>query len=110
MKTETHMDCLLQRLYDMNSLADLNQEEHDQDTIETSKKKKKGGKKSGGFFSTVVGEIFFRRNSESRAGIIGIIHPSDGHPQEEMAPDFGWFRPLAHNNATWTLYWPELII
>ena len=31
MKTETHMDCLLQRLYDMNSLADLNQEEHDQD-------------------------------------------------------------------------------
>lgn len=42
------------------------------------------------------------------ASILGIINPSDGHPQEEHAPDFGWFRPLAHNNPTWVLYWPEL--
>lgn len=42
------------------------------------------------------------------ASIIGIIDPSDGHPQEEHTPDFGWFRPLAHNNTTWVLYWPEL--
>jgi hypothetical protein len=42
------------------------------------------------------------------AAVQGIIHPSDGHPQEEHTPDFGWFRPLAHNNATWVLYWPEL--
>ena len=42
------------------------------------------------------------------ASVIGIIDPSDGHPQEEHTPDFGWFRPLAHNNPTWVLYWPEL--
>lgn len=42
------------------------------------------------------------------ASVIGVIDPSDGHPQEEHTPDFGWFRPLAHNNQTWVLYWPEL--
>jgi hypothetical protein len=42
------------------------------------------------------------------ASVVGIINPSDGHPQEEHTPDFGWFRPLAHNNPTWVLYWPDL--
>jgi hypothetical protein len=36
--------------------------------------------------------------------------PSDGHPQEELTPDFCWFRPLAHNNQTWVLYWPDLAV
>jgi hypothetical protein len=36
--------------------------------------------------------------------------PSDGHPQQEQTPDFCWFRPLAHNNPTWILYWPDLAI
>ncbi len=44
------------------------------------------------------------------SSIRGIIEPSDGHPQEEHTPDFGWFRPLSHNNTTWVLYWPDLEI
>ena len=42
------------------------------------------------------------------SSIRGVIEPSDGHPQEELTPDFGWFRPLSFNNSTWVLYWPEL--
>ena len=36
--------------------------------------------------------------------------PSDGHPQEELTPDFQLFRPFNANNPTWTLFWPELLI
>jgi hypothetical protein len=53
----------------------------------------------------------FRKTGEADelfASVIGIIHPNDGHPQEEMTPDFAWFRPLSANNPTWVLYWPEL--
>jgi hypothetical protein len=42
------------------------------------------------------------------SSIRGVIEPSDGHPQEELTPDFGWFRPLSFNNSTWVLYWPDL--
>ncbi|MBV8060324.1 MAG: hypothetical protein JO126_04370 [Alphaproteobacteria bacterium] len=45
---------------------------------------------------------------EQRSSWFGVIEPSDGHPQEEMTPDFGWFRPLSYNVPTWVLYWPEL--
>jgi hypothetical protein len=118
MKTETRMDLLLQRLSAMNALLDLRATDEIIDEIdatdatETKKKSggKKGGKQGGGFFGTAVREILFRQSGEKRVGILSITHPSDGHPQEELTPDFGWFRPLAHNNATWTLYWPELII
>lgn len=44
------------------------------------------------------------------SSIRGVIEPSDGHPQEELTPDFGWFRPLSFNNTTWVLYWPDLEI
>jgi hypothetical protein len=114
MKTETRIDGMLQRLYDMNNLADLRQAEHDSDSSEPAEnKKKKGGKggkggKSGGFLSTVVNEILFRRSGENR--FVSPGEPSDGHPQEELTPDFQLFRGLNHNNATWTLYWPDLII
>ncbi len=115
MKTETRMDCLMQRLYDFNDLTDMRQDPIVDEAADTDakEKKKRGGKSGGGqdgFFSAAVGEILFRRNSTKRPGILGIIHPSDGHPQEELSPDFGWFRPLSFNNATWTLYWPDLII
>jgi hypothetical protein len=118
MMAETRMDQLMMRLSDMNRLLDLRPSHEDeegdesQESTKSGGKKggKKGGKQGGGFFGTAVGEIFFRRNSEKRPGILGITHPSDGHPQEELTPDFGWFRPLSYNNMTWTLYWPELII
>jgi hypothetical protein len=116
MMLETRMDELIHRLDHFNRLLDLRGptmeagSEEDEEKGEGKKSGKKGGKKGGGFFGTVVGEILFRVNRDARPGIVGITHPSDGHPQEELTPDFGWFRPLAHNNATWTLYWPELII
>ncbi len=112
MNTETRKDQLLQRLNNLNELLDLRGSD-EQEGESTDSNKKSGGKKggkSGGFFGTAVGEVVFRRNSEKRPGILGITHPSDGHPQEELTPDFGWFRPLAFNNPTWTLFWPELII
>ncbi|MDP9127318.1 MAG: hypothetical protein M3N08_03515 [Pseudomonadota bacterium] len=80
--------------------------------------------KEQGFYDRFVKSLFVRAAKELTmwpaqlrkagevddlfASVIGIINPSDGHPQEEHTPDFGWFRPLAHNNPTWVLYWPEL--
>ena len=113
MKTETRMDVLLQRLADMNGLVDLTSTSEEVEALEAAeqaKKKKKGSGERDGFFSTAIREVFFRGDRDKRPGILGITHPSDGHPQEELTPDFGWFRALSHNNATWTLYWPELII
>jgi hypothetical protein len=55
-------------------------------------------------------QLMGRTYSSYFASILGITNPSDGHPQEEMTPDFGWFRQLAHNNQTWINYWPELIV
>jgi hypothetical protein len=43
-------------------------------------------------------------------GVLGVCQPSDGHPMQELVPDFGWFRPLAHNNQTWIMYWPDLTV
>ena len=43
-------------------------------------------------------------------GNLVVGEPSDGHPQEELTPDFQLYRPLSFNNPTWTLYWPDLII
>jgi hypothetical protein len=116
MKAETRMDLLLQRLVNMDALVDLRPSPEDEDEAEGVEKrrkssgKKSGGKQGGGFFGGVTGEIFFRRSSEKSPSIHGITHPSDGHPQEELTPDFGWFRSLSYNNPTWTLFWPELII
>jgi hypothetical protein len=112
MKPETRMDYLLQRLTNMNDLIHSGQavQENDEEAAENKAKGKKDGKQGEGFFGGVMGEIFVRRSGERRPGVLGIMHPSDGHPQEELTPDFGWFRALAHNNNTWTLYWPELII
>lgn len=45
---------------------------------------------------------------EQRPSWFRVIEPSDGHPQEEMTPDFCWFRPLSYNVNSWVLYWPEL--
>ena len=119
--TEPRIDYLLQRLANMNSLLDMiGPDNEDEQTEGRSRrsggegkgKKSGGGKKggNGGLFGAVMGEMFFRRNGEQKARILGIIHPSDGHPQEELTPDFNWFRPLSYNNPTWTLYWPELIV
>jgi hypothetical protein len=76
----------------------------------------KGGK-SGKTDQSGVADMFtraarsvFRRIHKAYAGVLGLINPSDGHPQQELVPDFGWFRPLSYNNATWVLYWPELEI
>jgi len=111
MKPDTHMDLLMQRQSAMNELLDLRQDEELTPEERARKKKKtKGDGKKGGFFGAAGAEMFFRRDGHQRPRIVGITHPSDGHPQEELTPDFGWFRALAHNNATWTLYWPELII
>ena len=44
------------------------------------------------------------------SSIIGLIHPSDGHPMQEMVPDFCWFRPLSFNNTSWVNAWPDLEI
>ena len=109
MKAETHMDYLMQRHDRFNALVDMRQDGED---ATTRTKKKSGGKKdgTGGFFGAAVGEMFFRHPDGRRPRIVGITHPSDGHPQEELTPDFGWFRALSYNNPTWTLYWPELII
>jgi len=109
MKPDTHMDYLIQRIDAMNDLLNLGHNEVEE-TEDQQKKKKSGGKKGGGFFGTVPNEMFFRRSGAERPRIVGITHPSDGHPQEELTPDFGWFRALSYNNPTWTLYWPELII
>jgi len=113
--TEPRIDYLLQRLANMNSLLDLigpGDEEQTEDRVSESGGKGRGGKKGGdgGLFGAAKGEMFFRRNGEGRPGILSITHPSDGHPQEELTPDFNWFRPLTWNNPTWTLYWPELSI
>jgi len=108
MKTETPMDGLLQRLYDMNDLADMRQTTHDTEDDTLPKKKKKTGKSGDGFLGTVVNEILFRRGGKD--SYVSCGEPSDGHPQEELTPDFQLFRGFQHNNATWTLYWPELII
>lgn len=43
-----------------------------------------------------------------RSSVLHGGDPSDGHPQEELTPDFAHFRPLSHNNQTWLNYWPEL--
>ena len=116
MKPETRMDCLMQRITDFNELVDLREVEPDTDTKgDDEKSKGKGGKAGGrsswgGFFAAVMGEIFFRRNRTGNPSILSITHPSDGQPQEELTPDFNWFRPLSWNNPTWTLYWPELIV
>jgi hypothetical protein len=112
MKTETRMDYLMHRLEAMNELLNVRQEGDPEFASATDKKGKsgKGEGKAGGFFGAVTTEMFFRGDGAKRPRIIGITHPSDGHPQEELTPDFGWFRALAHNNPTWTLYWPELII
>jgi len=80
---------------------------------------KKGGKgetdKGGATGIASMFRFFSTDGTCSRKGFTGIpkdgiIHPSDGHPQEELVPDFALFRPLSFNNATWTLYWPDLIV
>ena len=105
MKFDNHMDYLMYRVHTMNDLGDLRPEEREEEAGAAQKKKK-----TDGFFGSAMSEMFFRREGATRPRIVGITHPSDGHPQEELTPDFGWFRALSYNNPTWTLFWPELII
>lgn len=114
----------------MNRLLDLNlapgeevsypQEEEDLPPKEKETdegEKGSGGRRSSGgsgslYLRSLIRDILVRhqRDRDDKASVIGLIQPSDGHPQEELTPDFGWFRPLAHNNTTWVLYWPELTV
>ncbi|MDE1900457.1 MAG: hypothetical protein KGI37_02290 [Alphaproteobacteria bacterium] len=115
MAPESRLDTLMRRLAVMNDLLNLISSDEDIDTQSNQGgKRKSGGKKSGGGLAGLFGAagrlMFFRRRADGRSGILGIIHPSDGHPQEELTPDFNWFRPLSYNNPTWTLYWPELTV
>lgn len=41
---------------------------------------------------------------------VSVGEPSDGHPQEEMVPDFAWFRPMGHNALIRMIYYPEMEI
>ena len=107
MKTDSRLDYLLQRLASMNRLIDTIHAD-DEDGQDSGKKKKSD--RNDGLFGAVTSEMFFRAEGKRRPSILGITHPSDGHPQEEMVPDFGWFRPLTYNNQTWILYWPELTV
>jgi hypothetical protein len=91
--------------------------EADEASEAASSEKKKGGKGrfgSGGTSSVSLGslisDILTRRRGPQSPSILGLSEPSDGHPQEELTPDFCWFRPLAQNNQTWVLYWPELTV
>jgi hypothetical protein len=111
---DTYLGTLVGRVDRFNALVDMRTEEEIAATDATGKKKKKGGKSEGqggfaGFFGSAQREMLFR-SAETRARHVQIIHPSDGHPQEELSPDFNWFRPLSWNNPTWTLYWPELTV
>jgi hypothetical protein len=116
--TEPRIDTLLQRLANMNRLVDLvNPGEDDEEQRENGQRrsgsKGKSGKGqqggNGGLFGAAKGEMLFRRGARNPS-ILSITDPSDGHPQEELTPDFNWFRSLTYNNPTWTLYWPDLII
>jgi len=121
MQAASRMEQLTGRLDHLNSLLDpagLAGEEGDPKEEEPPgrRARSKGGK-SGKTGQSGIADMFtraardvFRRIHNAYAGVLGIINPSDGHPQQEMVPDFGWFRPLSHNNATWVLYWPELEI
>ncbi len=115
MKPSRYMDSRLDRVDMLNDLMSIQTPEY-RSAIE--KKKKKGGKgdksgsgSGGGLFGLASTAITFRADGGPRQpSVLGIIHPSDGHPMQEHCPDFNWFRPLTFNNNTWTLYWPELII
>jgi len=108
MKLESHMDRLMHKLEAMNELLNMPAPEFRDALAKTTKRTGKGGK--DGIFGAVTNELFFRADRSRRPQVVGVIHPSDGHPQQEHCPDFNWFRPLTWNNPTWTLYWPELII
>lgn len=103
----------------MKSLVDMTlPPEVEGEEIQTKKSGKKG---SGDKGSVDIGSFFrFYSNDnvkgryggphQKMAAIMGISEPSDGHPNEELTPDFSLFRPLSHNVATWVLYWPELTV
>jgi hypothetical protein len=110
---DTYLGTLVGRVNSFNALVDMRSDEEANATSATGRKKK-GGKGEGqgdfsGFFGSAQREMLFR-SGEKRCRHVQIIHPSDGHPQEELSPDFNWFRPLSWNNPTWTLYWPELTV
>jgi hypothetical protein len=58
-------------------------------------------------YSVVAREVTFPR-CESDGIYFSKGEPSDGHPQEELTPDFQCFRALGHNISTRVLYWPDL--
>ena len=97
----TRLDYLLNRAERANDLL------VSEESSATPKKKKKS---SGELFGAAAAGLTFRGTEGRRPSNLGIIHPSDGHPMQELSPDFNWFRPLSWNNPTWTLYWPELIV
>ncbi|HUY68125.1 MAG TPA: hypothetical protein VMV79_02355 [Alphaproteobacteria bacterium] len=121
-ETLTDLDRGLARLAFVNgmtSLARLEPEAGEMEELgdgESRRKKGRGGKGrfgSGGtsavsLWSMIAGWMTGR--GDKGPMVLGLTQPSDGHPQEEMVPDFAWFRPLAHNNQTWVLYWPELTV
>ena len=34
--------------------------------------------------------------------------PSDGHPQEELTPDFAFYRPMSYNALIRMIYYPDM--
>src|SRR5476649_440093 len=91
---------ILARFHDkMNQLLDLSIETSLGEENATSKKKKSSKKSSGGFgdisvlfrFCSTQGiKGLYGTRQIQQAPVIGLSEPSDGHPQEELSPDFGW--------------------
>jgi len=125
MQSLNRMDYLIGHLENLNSLndrsahisADISPEEGDAKEEEPPGRAARSKGKSEKTDTSGVSDMFtsaardvFRRARNLYAGVLGIINPSDGHPQQEHTPDWAWFRPISFNRQSWIDIWPELHI